>query len=208
MRFRRGFYVLRGNAGVHWRLNRYLFLWLGIFVVTGIVIAITIVFNPRFNPIHISNNLLDTNLPRVVRPGAGLGAIIMARIFSFALISVLVFVVCLHKWTVWLVYIITGYKGFGLFINIYWTIARFGATGVILFIVYFILLIMLLILTLVMIAFCLRTCAPIRRTGLRGALRWDRFSSSCLQFFIAITILAFVEWFLYWLILSRFVFAV
>jgi len=202
-------FAIGGAFGVHWRLNRKLFLFLGICTLIGVVIAITVVFNPKFNPLLISNNLLDTNLSRVIRPNIGLGAIMMSRLFSFAITFALVFVVCLHRWTVWLVFVMTGYQGFSLFISLYWTISRFGmATGSVLLVVYLLLLLALLVLTYCVIIFCMRNLASARQCGLRGGIRWREFLFSSARFLIAIAIFGFIEWILYWLILSKFVFVV
>jgi len=185
-------------------------MWLGIFVFIGIIIAITVVFNPRFDPLkHISNNLLDTNITRVIRPTAGLGAILLSRIFAFAVIFSIVFLVCLHRWTICLVFPLAAYQGFSLFINLYWTITRFGvATGTVLFLVYFFLLLALLFIIFVAMVFCMRTCEPVRKGGFRGGIHWNKFGYRCLKIFIVVACFALVEWLMYWLILSKFAFVV
>ncbi|MDR0462499.1 MAG: hypothetical protein LBG88_04205 [Christensenellaceae bacterium] len=209
MGVKHGVYRFSNMLGVQFRLNRAVLAWLGISVLAGIVIAITVVFNPKFTATLISNNLLDTNLPRVIRPTTGLGAILMARIFAFAIIFGLVFALTLHKWTVFLVFPIAGYKGFEIFINLYWTITKFGmATGTVLFVCYFIILLALLVLTLAMMVFCMRFCEPIRLGGFRGGVQWKCFWPPAIKFLVAIVIFAIGEYFIYWLLLSKFVFVV
>lgn len=209
MSFRSKFYSVGGIAGVHWLLNKRIFLWLGFFVVVGIIAGFVTVFNPRITFYNISTGFLDTNLYRVIYPNAGLGILILGRTFSFAIFFALVFAVSLSKWTSWLVFVFSGYQGFSLVINMYWVFAKFGiVSGGVLFLVYVILLLILLCIELCAVVYCLRVCENVRKGGLRGGMRWHDFFSGCLKFLIVIVVFSFVEWIFYWLIISRIVFVV
>jgi len=207
MWFRRLFYLLGGSVGVHWRLNRRLFVWLMIFVAIGMVLAFTVVFNSKVTPSTISNNLLDSNLLRVIKPNIKFGALMVGRIFYFALFFALVFLVCLHRWTVWLAFPLALFKGFSFIVNMWWIVAKFGfVTGLVLFFFYLVWFIVLLMLVVAVIVYCLRACETCRRGGLRGGLRWREVGKSAGIFLVAVTILAFFEWVSYWLVLSKIVF--
>jgi len=209
MSFRRGYYYLKSNFAVSWRINRDLVLWLGLFAVIGVVIGIVVVTNPRITPIMITQNLLDVNILRVVRPNTSFGSIFFGRIFYFLLLCAFAFLVSLHRWTVWIVYVLVGYRGFVVVVNLYWIIAQFGfVVGVALFIVYLLLFIILLALTVCVMMHIIRECSWVRSGGFRGNLRWKDWQRICIIFVSAIVIFTIVEWLLYWTILSKFVYVV
>ena len=206
---KRGFYIMTGAATVQWRLNRKIFIWLGLFVVIGVVVGLITVFNARLNIRHISENMLDRNLLRVIRPTAGFGGIIMGRLLAFLMMFTLAFVLCLNRWSVFLIFPVTVYLGFSFVINMYWIFARFGwAMAAPLFLVYFILLPIYLCLVLCAIVYSLRVCAPIRSSGFRGAICWNKLGHGGFTFLVAIFTFALLEFFFFWLVLSRIVFVI
>ena len=207
--FRRRIYFLTSSFGVHWRLNKSLIFWLGIFALAGIVIGILTIANPRMLPEMISRQLLDSNIMRVIMPNTTFGALMMGRAFYFLLFAVVIFVFSLFKWTVWLVFVMAAYRGFTIVINLWWVVAIFGmGMGFVLFLIYFFILIAQLLLTFVVMVYCVRECSWGRRGGLRGNLRIKEWYKPGLMIAVAILALALVEWFMFWLILSRFVFVV
>jgi len=206
-RIQRFKFLIGNSVGVHWRLNKWIYIWLAIFVIAGVAIGLSMIFNPRMTANTISNNLLDGNILRVIRANTGVGAILAGRIFSFSLIFAFIFAMCLSKWTVLGVFPLAAYQGFSLVINLYWAILRFGVfSGTVLFVVYLVLKIILLVITLVAIVYCLRCCSEIRRGGFRGGMRWRHFFHGCFGFLCAIVVFALVEWFMYWLVLSKILF--
>jgi hypothetical protein len=206
--FKRAVYIFSNACGVQWRLNKRIFIFLGIFVLIGIVLGVMTAFNTRIKVDHISKNLLDTNLLRVVRPTASFFGIMLGRIFFFALTFVILFVLCLNRWSSFLVFGIATYHGFNMIINFYYIFARFGATGGVLFAVYFLLFPILIFLTMVATVYCLRVCEPIRHGGFRGGICMRDFWRSMMYFFTVVAIFAFIEYIFFWLILSKIVFVV
>ena len=198
---------MRGAIAVRWRMDKVLLICLFAAFVVGMIIGASVVFNPRFNVIQIGNNILDGNILRVVRPNVSLGSIVITRIFSFTLVFVIMYVASLHRWASWVVFVVLAYKGFEMFINLYWALSRFGAiTGVILFIVYLFIMLVLLVIVIAAAVWCLRTCATARSSGLRGAFTKNELVAACTKFIIIIACFGLFEWFLYWLILSNLVF--
>jgi len=184
-------------------------MWLSLFVVTGVAIGIIGIVNPRIMPTMISLNLIDTNLLRIVRPNTSFGGIIMARAMYFALFCLMIFVFSLSRWTVWLVFVMAAYRGFVTVVNLYWIVATIGMVmGFALFIVYLILFLLLIVLMIIVMIICIRECSWIRKGGFRCNLRWkdwQRHSIVCITTIISFAIL---EWIMYWLILSRFIYVV
>jgi len=202
------YFVLNG-MGVHWRLNKGLILWLGLFVLIGIVIGIIIVANPRVMPEMISERLLDVNVLRVVRPNTTFGGVIIGRFLLFALFCLGVFLLSLSKWTVWIIYVFAIYRGFVTVINLYWIIATFGLVmGMALFLVYMVLFLILIFIHIIVMMICIRECSWVRRGGMRGSLRWKDWQRFVICFAIMIVVFAIVEFLMYWLILGRFVYIV
>lgn len=207
--FRRIKYLCRNFIGVHFRLNKGLLIWLGIFAVVGVIIGIATVFTPRITAKTISERLLDTNILRVVRPTTGMGSMIMGRLFGTVIFFAFIFATCMHRWTVFFAFGLIGYQGFTLVVNVYWAISKFGVvSGMVLFILYLILLIILLMIIICVTAFLIRVTAEIRKCGLRGGMKWRLFFKQCIIIATVIIAFAFFEWFLYRLILSKFVFVV
>ena len=196
--FRREFYRLGGMLGTRMRLHKGLLLWLGIFIVIGIIIGASTVSSPKVGVSQIPSHLIDANIVRVVRLTGGFGSMLWARIFGFALFFACAFVVCLNKWTSWLVFPLIAFQGFTLVINMYWILTRFGiATAVPLFIFYLLIMLALLVLEI---------CAVIYLLHLRGRIRGNNVARPCFMFLCSIAVFALVEWVLYWLILARLVF--
>jgi len=200
---------LCGSCGVHWRLNRRVFIILGIFVGVGVVIGLYTAFNVRIKVDHISQSLLDTNLKRVVRPTAGFVGILLGRIFAFFVMMGLTMLVCMHRWTLFLVFGLATYHGFNVVINLYWIIARFGvATGSVLFTFYIFILIAVMVTYIVMTVYCMRVCTPIRGAGFRNCFKWSEVGSACISFAIACAVIAVTEFLIFYLLISKIVFIV
>ena len=199
--------MFANSVGVQWKINKWLFLWLCVFVVIGVVIGLMTAMNARIRVESISTNLLDSNLLRAVRPTASFGGMMIGRMWLFVVSFAIIFVVSLNRWTVFVVFPITAYHGFSIVINMYWVIARFGVPlGSVLLVTYLLILVAVLVLVLVATVYCMRICVPARSGGLRGAINWRCFGRDTLSFLCAITVVALVEYFLYWAILSKFVF--
>ena len=201
--------MFTGALGVQWRINRAIFLWLGIFVFAGICIGLSVAFNVRIKVEHISQSLLDTNLVRVIRPTASFMAIILGRIFYFAMMFALIFIVCLNRFTVFAVFGIAIYMGFSLVINLYWIIARFGiATGFVLLFVYSVLLLFYTIFVLIAIVFCLRVTSPVRTGGMRGGIQKFDFARHCGIFLAFVAGFALAEYLCFLFFVSKIVYIV
>jgi len=188
-------------------LNKKLFIILGVFALTGVILGLITIFNPRVAADSISRNLIDGNILRVV-VNTGIFGIIMGRLLDFAFVFVLLFLVSLHKWTVVFVFIYAAYRGFAIVINLFWIVAMFGAiTGIVLAIVYLIWFIVMLAVVICLSIFILRSLASARRSGIRGGIRWRDLFRNSFRFLIVIVVFASIEWLVYWLILSNLVFA-
>jgi len=206
--FRRLYYLLGNAIGVHWRLTRKIFIWLGIFVGIGIIFGFVTIFTAKFSVTSVSNGMLDVNLLRVIR-STGFVSIILGRVLDFALLFLGIFLVCMHRWTVFLVFPYVAYRGFSIVVNLYWIFAKFGMfTGLALFLSYLFWFIVLLFIVFAVIIYCMRMCAGVRRGGFRGAIRWNDFARHCGVFLGVICVFAFLEWLVYWLVLSKIVFIV
>jgi hypothetical protein len=92
-------------------------------------------------------------------------------------------------------------------VNLYWIIARFSLlNGLVLLLAYGLFLIVLMLVCVCLVVFMLKNCSRIRRNGFRYGIRWDDFWRTLFVFALVITAIALVEWFVWWLILSKFVF--
>jgi hypothetical protein len=184
-------------------------VWFAIAIAIGAGIAITVISSPKFTAAAISDSILDVNILKVIRPNTGLGAMMIARMFSFAVSFAIIFVLSFKKWTVIIIFPLAGYKGFEIFINLYWTITKFGmATGIVLLITYFVFLTVLLVITLAAAIYCMRLCEPVRLGGFRCGVDWNGALYNVLKFFGAVFVFALAEYFVYYLILSKLVFVV
>jgi hypothetical protein len=155
----------------------------------------------------ISARLLDSNLLVAIKTTTGFGSIMLNRVFDFVVIFGIIFALCLHRWTVIFVFAAVGYKAFSIIINLYWIIVKFGLfSGIILFVVYLVLFFVLLVLVTAAAVYCMRTCADARNNGLRDGMRWNEFARGCGVFLCVVTAVAFCEWLIYALILSKIVF--
>jgi hypothetical protein len=207
VKFRKFFYWLRGSAGVHFRLNKKLYIFLALSVILGVAAGFAVMFNARMTVDRISRTLLDANLQRALMPMAGVGGFLMGRIFDFILALALVFLLSLHRWTVLLVFPFVALKSYTLVVNLYWIVARFGfMAGGVLFFIYLFWLIVIMIVFITAVVFLLRSCAGVRQGGFRGALQTKRFLKSMGIFVGVILAIGFLEWVLYALVLSKFVF--
>jgi len=209
MGFRRLSYRLSGSASIGWRLNRRLLIWLGLFVLVGAILGFVMVFNSKVSADKMSTSLIDGNILRIVRPTTSIGGLILGRLLDFVIFFGIIFVVCLHRWTVFFVFLLAGYRGFSMVVNLYWSLAKFSViSGVALFLVYLILFLILLIIFLAAIVFCLRATAEVRRGGWRGGIRWQDFTKGGIVLLCIIIGFALLEWALYWLILSKIMFVI
>jgi len=207
--FRHLGYRLSGSAGVGWRLNRRLLIWFAVFVLIGAILGFVMVFNSKVSADKMSNSLIDGNILRVVRPTTTIGGLILGRLLGFTVFFGIIFIMCLHRWTVFFVFLIAGYRGFSTVVNLYWSLAKFSiVSGIALFLVYLILFLILLVIFLSAIVFCLRATAEVRRGGWRGGICWKNFSKGCVVLLCVIVGFALFEWVLYWLILSKIMFVI
>ena len=207
MGLKRGAYLLGNAIGVNLKLNKRVLIILGVFILIGMGIGLSVIINPKIKPEMISDNLLDTNLLRSIRPNIGFGAMIMGRVFFCVLFFGVIFLMSLNRFTMWGVAIMLAYRGFALVINLYWVLLKFGfTTGLVLFFIYLVLFLTLVAFYLVAAVFCLRVCAPVRAGGLRGGIRWGEFSHAALTFLCYILAFAIIEWGMYWAVLSKIVF--
>ena len=165
------------------------------------------VFNSKVSADKMSNSLIDPNILRVVRPTTSIGGLILGRLFDFVIFFGIVFVVCLHRWTVFFVFLLAGYRGFSMVVNLYWSLAKFSVvSGIALFLVYLVLFLILLVIFLAAIVFCLRVAAEVRRAGWRGGICWKNFTKGCIVLLCVVVGFSLLEWVLYWLILGKIMF--
>ena len=171
------------------------------------MLGLVIAFNPKLTSDKISVHLLDGNLIRIVKSKAGFGSLIWGRVFGFSIMFALVLLLSLHRWTVLLVFPYAGLQGFTIVMNCYWVVGKHGMiAGVALLLIYSIWLFLSLCIIIMAIVFCIRHCAQVRRGGFRGTMRWSEFGRGCFMFLFAVVLVAVLEWLVYFLVLSRFVF--
>ena len=207
--FKRAVFYIAGACGVHFKVNRALFIWLGIFFVIGCCVGLSVAFNVRVKVEHISQSLLDTNLVRVIRPTCSLMAMVAGRVFFFALMCGFVFLLCMNKWTVFGVFAVALYQGFHVMVNLYWVIARFGfATGSLLLVSYFFVLIIYSAIMITAIVFLLRATAGVRTGGIRGAIKWREFFNQAAVFGVVVFVFSLVEYILFLVFISKIVYIV
>ena len=182
-------------------------MWLGLFILIGMILGFVMVFNSKVTADKISNSLLDNNILRIVKPNTSFGGLVLGRLFGFILFFALIFVVCLHRWTVCFVFLLVGYRGFSMVVNLYWTVAKFGlVAGIALFLVYLILFLILLVIFMVAVIFFMRATVGVRRGGFRGGMRWRDFLKGSIMLLFAVTVFAILEWLLYLLVLGKIIF--
>ena len=207
--FKRGIYVIRANLGVGWRLNKRVLICLGVALAIGIIVGITIAAHPKITVAMISNNVLDENMLRAVKPTSTFGSLVLGRLIMIAIFCAITFAVCLHRWTYWICFVLAAYQGFTLVVNLYWILAKFGlVVGLPLFIVYLVLLLALVGLYICAIVYCMRTGAKARELGLKSGINLKRVGRDALVALAAAGVFALVEWLFYFIILSKIVFVV
>jgi hypothetical protein len=203
---KRWFFQICGSAGVHWRTNKRLFLILFALFVAGVVVGILTAMNPKVKPESISLNIIDTNLGRVILPNARFGGIIFGRLWAYFVIFWVIFLLCMNRYAVFGVFPITLYYGFSIVMNLYWTILKFGMTlGAVLFVVYFFVLLIYSLIIITTVVYALRTCNAARQCGAK-MIHFGDVVRDFLMFAAIVTALAFVEYTIFYLVLSKIVF--
>ena len=207
MWFRNLIFDIKSWLAINWLLHRRIFIWIGVCAMVGIIIGLITIFNPLITHDKINGSILDANLLRATTTKNGIGAIILARLFEFTTITAFIFLVCLNTYTALFTLAYCGLRTCTIVINIYWIIAKFGIiSGLVILLVYIFFLILLLLVYIALAVYMLKTCAQIRRNGFRYAIRWKALWHALLIFALAITIIALLEWLVYILILSKFIF--
>ena len=209
MWFRNLIFDIKSWFAINWLLHKRLFIWLGICALVGVVIGFITILNPLITHESINESLIDANLLRATTTSNGLASIILARLFEFATVAAFIFLVCLNTYTALLALAYCGLRTCTIVINIYWIIAKFGLiSGLVMLIFYIFFLLLLLAVFVALVIFMLKNCAQIRRNGFRYAIKWRDFWRTIFIFAVIITVIALLEWLVYILILSKFIFLV
>ena len=202
-------YGVRGQLGVGWRENKWLLCFCSLFAVGGIVLGMVVVFDPLLDHFRITRELLDGNIINAASPNRGVFSFILVRLIDFLFSFGLVMLFCLSKWTFLLVFPFLAFRSFWMVVNLFWILDRFGmAHGLVLFLVYSVVLTFVLMVFICSIIFALKRGKQCRVYGLRVGLRWGEVRAHACCFLIILTAVGFVEWLLYFLVLSRMVFII
>jgi len=204
---RRGTYNAKSSIAQIWYENKKLLLFLGLFVIIGIVLGVVVAFDPMLNYFRLTRDLLDGNLMNVTKPGRSLFAFIATRFIDFGFAFILVVLLGMTKWTMLFIFPYLSFRAFWAVINIFWIIDRFGAFhGAVLVIIYAIILLSLLVLFTAACVFALKRGRSVQLYGLRCGYRLAEIRRSLVTMTIFLVTIAFIEWLLYFLILSRMLF--
>ena len=180
-----------------------------LFALGGIVLGIIVVFNPLLSHIWISNHLLDGNVINVASPNRSLWIFLLVRFLDILFGLILVLLFNLTKWTMLLTFPYIGFRAFWMVINIFWIIDMFGFVHGFLFaITYIIVFVALIIIFAGTCIFAMRRGKMARMYGIKMAFRWNEIKSATWTLLFAILVIGFIEWLLYFLILSRMVYMV
>ena len=204
---RRGTYNAKNSIALLWYENKMLLFILGIALLTGLVLGVIVAFDARLNYFRLTPDLLDGNIMNVTQPGRSLFAFITSRFIDFGFAFILVSLLAMTKWTMLFVFPYLAFRAFWAVINIFWIADRFGAFhGLVLIIVYVVILLSLLILFMAACVFALKRGRTAQLYGLRCGYRWGDIRRPLITISITLAFIGFVEWLLYFLILSRMVF--
>jgi len=202
-------YNLRNNLQVVWRENKTLLVILGLFALGGMVLGMIVAFNPIMHHQWISRHLLDGNVLNVTAPNRGIFAFLFARLLDVGFGALLLMLFNLTKWTMLLSFPYIAFRAFWMVINLFWIIDAFGFVhGLLFFVFYFVVFIALLLMFMCAAIFALKRGKHCRMYGWRVGLRFSEIKGAVLWFTAIVAILAFIEWLIYFLILSRMVYVV
>jgi len=202
-------YNFKNHVGVMWFENKKLLMLLGLFALGGIVLGIIVAFNPLLSHLWISNHLLDGNVLNVASPNRSLWTFILVRFLDIGFGLLLVILFNMTKWTMLLTFPYLGFRAFWMVINIFWIIDVFGFVHGLLFaITYIIVFTILLIVFAGACVFALKRGKCARLYGFKTAFRWREIKGAVYTLLISLFVIAFIEWLLYFLILSRLVYMV
>jgi len=202
-------YDFCGWVAVQWKLNRRLFVILGLFLIFGIVIGIITVVNPLVTNIRINRSMIDANIIHQTMINQGFTRILFARMLDFALASIFLFLVCLNRFTVLFAFALIAFRAYLLVINIYWCVSWFGVVnGLVLAITYGIILLSLIIFFMCYAIYMLKSLQPARQNGLRHGICWGEQLRGMGIFAIVMFSIAIIECIIHWLILSNFIYVI
>jgi len=211
MTIRRKIYDLKSFFGIQWFLNRRYIIWLGIFMLGGIVIGIITISSPGINAQIINRNMIDTNILNIITPiqRANFGRFIAVRLIEFTLYASAIFLLCQTKITSFLIFPLLMFRTSTITINLYWIVARLGMFGgTVLFVFYLIFFLMLLTLLAIKSVFIMKQCAILRSYGFRRGICWRNFCKVMFTFACLVSLIAALEWLSFWLVFSQFLWPV
>ena len=202
-------YSLRTWLRVLWQENKRLLIILGLFALGGIILGLVVIFNPLLNHLRISNHLLDGNVLNVTTPNRSLWAFIFIRLLDFGFAFLLVLLFNLTKWTMLLTFPYIAFRAFWIVINLFWIIDLFGFVhGFLFFVTYLVILTVLLVIFATACVFALKRGKVVRLFGLRCGFRWREIKGALFALLVCLLLVAFIEWLLYFLLLSRMVYMI
>jgi len=187
------------------RDNAWALFFCVIAVVVGVVIGVLAVADPLMSHIRVSENLIDGNIINAINPDRGMFVFMLSRFFDTFLKGLLIFIVSLTVWTKWIAFPLLALRGYWIVVNLFWIMNRFGISGILLAITYLIILIIALAILVVIAIYVFKLGKYVGKYGFR-CLGDNSVLTTLLMFTCAVLILAFTEWLLYFLILSRMVF--
>lgn len=200
---------MKNHLGVMWFDNKRLLIILGLFALGGIVLGIIVAFNPLLSHLWISHHLLDRNVLNVASPNRSLWVFILARFLDIFFGLLLVMLFNMTKWTMLLTFPYLGFRAFWMVINVFWIIDVFGFVhGALFAITYIIVFVVLLVVFAGVCVFALKRGKCIRMYGFKMAFRWREIKGAIWTLLIITLFIAFVEWLLYFLLLSRMVYMI
>ena len=173
----------------------------------GIFIGIVTVANPLTSHARISRNLIDINLFTTTGLNQGFGRIVFSRLIEFATVTLFLFVINLNRFTAFITFGYFALRTSLLVINVYWSITRFGVmSGVVLGVSYLIILLVVLALFVCLAVYIMRITSGIRRNGFKHGLKCSDALKVIAIFATAMLVIAIIEWLIFWIILSNFIF--
>ena len=194
---------------IGWRGNRLLICVLGFFILAGIAIGAIAIFDPLLTHFRITRDILDGNIINAATPNRSIFSFFLIRFSDFVFGLLLVLLFSMTKWTVLFTFPYVAFRAFWVVINLYWIVDRFGFLhGFVLFLVYLVVLTALLVLFLCATIFALRRGKVCRQYGFKEAFRWREIRNTVYALTMALALVAFLEWLLYFTILSRMVFVI
>ena len=200
-------YNFRVGLGIGFRENRKLLILLFLSILVGVGVGASAVFDPQLHHFRITRELLDGNIVNVASPARGIFTFFLVRFMDFGFGLLLVFLLNMTKWTFLFTFPYLAFRAFWMMINLFWIIDRFGFMhGSVLFIVYLVVLVTLLIIFACACVFIIKRGRMCRMYGFRSGLRWMDIRRSVYSIVLWVAFVAFVEWLMYILVLSRLVF--